>query len=145
MSPKDNTKHKLAECLHLFADIIANGRSNEIFTTLEKALLMAKKDMLLGREGTSKRPQSKSRMANTVPAQKSLAFQENSSALSIKEFGRDVTSDIEFPTRHDLVDFAIVQGVQVLDRDNKAAIRKRLLSKAELRNMDELVGQVKEQ
>jgi len=144
MPPKDNSKYKLAECLHLLADIIANGTSNESLAVFENALRMAKKDILLGREDISKRPQSKSRMGNTVPAQENLAFQENSSALSVKEFGRDVTSDIEFPTRRDLFDFAVAKGVQVSSRDNKAAIRMRLLAKAELRNMDELIGQVRE-
>lgn len=144
MEPKDYTRHKLSECLHLIADIIANGTSNEILIVLEKALRMAKKELILGNESMPNRPHGKSKFENTAPAQESLAFQENSSTLSIKEFGRDVTSDTEFPTRSDLVDFAISRGVQVSKRDSKATIRKRLLANAELRNMDELIGQSKE-
>jgi len=141
---KNDVKHKLSECLHLFADIIANGASNETLTVLEKALRVAKNDLLLGRESIPERSQAKSKVENTAPAQESLAFQEGTSSLSIKEFGRDITSETEFPTRHDLISFAVNQGVKVSERDTKATIRKRLLAKAELRNMDELIGQVKD-
>lgn len=142
---KDNSRYKLAECLHLLADIITTATSDEVLTTLEKMLRQAKKDIMSGREIMPKRQQSKATMENTAPAQESLAFQENTSALSIKEFGRDVTNEVEFPTRRDLFDFALAQGVQVTTRDNKASIRKRLLARAELRNMDKLVAQGKGQ
>lgn len=144
MKPKNDAKQKLAECLHLFADIIANSTSNEALTVLEKALVIAKKELLLGRKSIPDRSQKKAKVENTAPAQESLAFQERSSSLSIKEFGRDVTSETEFPTRRDLINFAVSKGVQVTDRETKATILKRLLSKAELRNMDELVGHAKD-
>lgn len=140
MKSKDDTMNKLSECLHIIADIISNGTPNEVISVLEKALRMAKEELLLENQNIQYRSQEKSKIGNTVPAQESLALQENSSSLSIKEFGRDVTSDTEFPTRNDLVNLAMSRGVQVSKRDSKAAIRKRLLSHAELRNMDELIG-----
>ena len=146
MAPNNNSQHQLAECLHLLADIIATGEPDDIFTVLEDALRTAKKEISSStkRTDTRKRSSPQSRVGSTVPAQESIGLQKDNSALSVKEFGRDVTSDVEFPTRRDLFDFAIAQGLQVSERDTKAAIRKRLLGKAELRNMDELVGQNRE-
>lgn len=144
MKSKNDAKQKLAECLHLFADIITNSSSNEALTILEKSLAMAKNELLSARKTIPGRSQTKAKGESTAPAQESLAFQERSSYLSIKEFGRDVTSETEFPTRRDLINFAISKGVQVTERDTKATILKRLISKAELRNMDELLSHTKE-
>lgn len=144
MKPKKDAKQKLAECLHLIADIIANSSSGEALTILEKSLSMAKNELLSGRKSNSVRAQTKAKDESTAPAQESLVFQERNSSLLIKEFGRDVTSEKEFPTRRDLINFAVSKGVQVSERDTKATILKRLLSKAELRNMDEIIGHAKD-
>jgi hypothetical protein len=59
--------------------------------------------------------------------------------LSVLEFGRNILSDDEFPTRESLVSFAREHGVLASRRDTKQSLRRKLMSKAELRNMDDLM------
>lgn len=140
MKQNDNINSNLADCLHIIANIISSGTSDEITIGLEKVLRITKQELLSLYESISSESQSNTKSESTIPAQENIAFQESSSTLSIKEFGCDVTSDADFPMRIDLANFAMSRGIQVSKRDSKATIRKRLLASAELRNMDDLIG-----
>ncbi|HDX8378518.1 TPA: hypothetical protein RQM98_000761 [Aeromonas salmonicida] len=140
MKANDEIKNNVSECLRLMADIISSGTSDEIAYAINTILKKTRAELLSTRDLISRESINKSKIESSVPEQKSLAFLENSSNLSVKEFGVDITSDIEFPTRLELEKFALSKGIKVSKRDSKMVIRKRLLASAELRNMDDLVG-----
>jgi len=142
METKNKTWRDIAECLHLLADIITTENNDNFFPLLKKNLLQTKKDLLANKKNGFNNRQLIDEGQITVASQESSSFEKNNSFLSIKEYGQDVTSDIEFPTRNALKDFALNKGVHISKSDSKATIRKRLLEKAELRNMDIIIGEI---
>lgn len=105
---------------------------------IESSLATAHKRIMPRAEARTDRP-NKGETQGTVDAELSPGVVAGQLALSIAEFGRDITSELEFPTRQALAEFARKRGLSVSDRDTKLTIRQKLLSKAELRNMDDLM------
>jgi hypothetical protein len=59
--------------------------------------------------------------------------------LSITEYGVNIFDSTLFSSRKEIVAFAEKHGMSISSRDSKQKILHRLLSRAELRNMDLLV------
>lgn len=128
----------VAQCARLAADVIeADVSTEDLLRALASALVAVKRDHVPGR--SQPRFRDVSDPPGTAIAQDTSQVRQDRAALLKTVFGADVMSDIDFPTPESLRDFARRQGVQVSDRDSKTTIRQKLLSQAELRNMDDLI------
>lgn len=138
MSPRKQHNKALVGCLRALADIVEVLPLPAALLEIEVALKSVRDRVRPGQMSKLKR----SRDANfglTTNAEVSQAESENRSQLAVSEFGRNILSDDEFPTMESLVSFAREHGVTASHRDTKQSLRHKLMSKAELRNMDHLM------
>lgn len=131
MPAKKSSSRHLANCLRALADALEQKTFEEVLDEIEAALAYARGRLI--------ERQAPDRVEATATS--SLSSEEATSQvqLSIMEFGRNIMSEVEFPSKKSLLEFALKRGVQVSERDTKDTIRRKLISKAELRNLDTLI------
>jgi hypothetical protein len=127
----------LVGCLRALEDIIEVLPLPDALREIEAALKSVRDRVRQGESSRAKRSRSSPELTTNVV--ESQAEAESQSQLSVSEFGRNILSDDEFPTMESLVSFAREHGVVASHRETKRSLRRKLMSKAELRNMDDLM------
>ena len=138
MSQRKEHNRALVGCLRALADIAEVLPLPHALLEIEAALKSVR-DRVRQDESSRAKQRRSSGPALTTNVVASQAEAESQSQLSVSEFGRNILSDEEFPTRESLVSFASAHGVFASPRDTKQSLRRKLMSKAELRNMDDLM------